>query len=71
MKKVAVLTVVLSLLLLFALVAPALAHEGEVHECHWASGLEFGQHHADHAQAGELGGEHNPGNHQGYSLCVP
>ena len=71
MKKITILTLVLSLLLLLALATTTLAHEGEVHECHWASGHEFGQHVADHAQAGELGGEHNPGHHQGYSLCVP
>jgi hypothetical protein len=71
MKKIAIISVVVSLVLLFTLVSAALAHEGDVHECHWESGLEFGQHHADHARAGELGGEHNPGNHQGYSICVP
>jgi hypothetical protein len=71
MKKIASLTIVLSLLLLLVLAPPALAHEGDDHECHWASGHDFGQHVADHAQAGELGGDHNPGHHQGYSLCVP
>jgi hypothetical protein len=71
MKKFAIVSAVICLLLLFALVVPALAHEGEAHEYHWASGREFGQHHADHAQARELGGDHNPGNHQGYSICVP
>lgn len=71
MKKITVLTIVLALLLLLALATTALSHEGEVHECHWVSGAAFGQHVADHARAGELGGDHNPGNHQGYSICVP
>jgi hypothetical protein len=71
MKKVTLLTIALTLLLLLALVTPILAQDEDVHECHWASGREFGQHHAEHAQAGELGGDHNPGHHQGYSICVP
>jgi hypothetical protein len=69
MKKIMILTLVL-LLPLLVLATTALAHP-EVHECHWDSGRAFGQHHADHAKAGELGGDHNPGHHQGYSLCVP
>ena len=71
MKKITILTLVLSLLLLLALGTTTLAHEGEVHDGHWASGRAFGQHVADHARAGELGGDHNPGHHQGYSICVP
>lgn len=34
------------------------------------TGKDFGQHVAEHAQEGHLNGEMNPGNHEGYSLCV-
>lgn len=46
-----------------ASVAPALAeeHSEEV------TGREYGQHVAEHARAGMLGQEHNPGEHQGFS----
>lgn len=70
MKKT-VLVVTVALVLMLALATAAFAHEGEVHECHWESGRAFGQHVAEHAQMGMLGGDHNPGNHQGYSLCAP
>jgi hypothetical protein len=69
MKKIITLLFALSLLLLLVQATTTLAHE--VHECHWESGRAFGQHVADHAQSEELGAEHNPGHHQGYSICVP
>lgn len=69
MKKFVLLVVVVALVMLSASVV--IAHEGEVHECHWESGQAFGQHVAEHARAGHLGAEHQPGMHQGYSLCVP
>ena len=70
MKRIAILATLFVLLLSFTLGTAAFAHE-DVHHCHWNSGRDFGQHHAEHARAGHLGGQHNPGNHQGYSLCVP
>jgi hypothetical protein len=48
-------------------VAPAFAEEHP----HCESGAVFGQHHAEMAQAGELGADMNPGMHQGYSACLP
>lgn len=45
-----------------ASVTPALAeeHPEEV------TGREYGQHVAEHARAGHLGQEHNPGEHRGF-----
>jgi hypothetical protein len=70
MKKTVFLVVVV-LLVTLALASAAFASDGETHECHWESGRAFGQHVAEHAQMGMLGADHNPGNHQGFSLCVP
>ncbi len=69
MRKIMLLAVVLALVMLS--VSAVVAHEGDVHECHWDSGQAFGVHAADHAQTGHLGAEHHPGMHDGYSLCVP
>lgn len=52
----------LALVLVLALASPALAVNGS-----GGAGLEFGQHHAEHARAGHLGAEMNPGVHQGFS----
>ena len=70
MKKSVVLVVVV-LLVMLVLATTAFAQDGEMHECHWESGRAFGQHVAEHAKMGMLGADHNPGMHQGYSLCVP
>lgn len=57
------------------LVAPVAAMEHE-HEHHFCTDMdqpgasEFGRHVAEMAQQGHLGAEHNPGMHQGYSVCV-
>ena len=69
MKKILLIVLMVALVLPFFTASIVSAHEGDV--CMWNSGYEFGQHHAEHARAGHLGGEHNPGNHQGYSGCVP
>jgi hypothetical protein len=71
MKKFVVLMMLVALLLTTVFVGTAFAHEGEPH-CHWASGFEFGQHHAEMARLGMLGKDMNPGtHHRGYSICVP
>lgn len=67
-------SLVLTLLILYflsGLVAVISAHERETPHCHWTSGYEFGQHHAEMAQNGHLGADQNPGQHQGYSGCFP
>jgi hypothetical protein len=72
MKKIIVFVVAVTVVMLLVLVATTFAHEGDSHDCHWDSGRAFGQHHAQMAQNGMLGGHHNPGtHHQGYSICVP
>ena len=72
------LIVLLVLLLSFAAAAPALANDGDPHHhlCQdingndKVNGQDFAQHVVQHAQAGTLGAEHNPGMHQGFSICV-
>jgi len=61
MKKRLLLNTLLLLLVLSA-VTPPLA-DSPATDC----GRFFGQHHAEHARAGELGKDHNPGIHQGFS----
>ncbi len=58
-------------------VTPALAHEDpQQHLCQDVNGdgkingQDFAQHVVHHAQEGVLGGEHNPGHHQGFSICT-
>ena len=34
------------------------------------TGMQFGQHVAEHARLGELGQDHHPGMHQGFSPCA-
>ena len=60
-----------------AVAAPAVASDEHLlHHCQdlngdgRSNGADFGLHVAQHAQEGLLGGEHNPGHHQGYSNCV-
>lgn len=64
MKRFILIALVVIVLSLMAFI-PALAQ----HEDHCDSGQNFGQHHAEMAQAGELGKEMNPGMHQGFSHC--
>src|SRR5512134_3928519 len=77
MKKL--LSALLIVLILLAGTAPALASDGDPHHhlCQDVSGdgnvngQDFAQHVVDHALAGTLGAEHNPGmHHQGFSICV-
>jgi len=72
------LIVLLVLLISFAAAAPALANDGDPHH-HFCedingdskiNGQDFAQHVVQHAQTGMLGAEHNPGMHQGFSICV-
>ncbi|MHB1135317.1 MAG: hypothetical protein ACYCXR_03475 [Coriobacteriia bacterium] len=61
MKRIAVVTAAVALLLLTA--SPALALPGA-----GGAGLAFGTHHAEHAQEmSGFDGEMNPGMHQGFS----
>lgn len=60
MKKL--LVVALALVLLMAFAAPAFAVNGS-----GGAGMEFGLHHAEHAQEGHLGADMNPGMHQGFA----
>ncbi len=47
---------------------PAVAEDGsQMASCHATSGAAFGAHVADMARSGHLGGDMNPGMHQGYS----
>ena len=70
--------VLLVLLILFAVAAPALANDGDPHHhlCQdingdgKINGQDFAQHVVQHAQAGILGAEHNPGMHEGFSICA-
>lgn len=57
-----VVVAVLAVVLMFALAAPAFAVNGS-----GGAGRDFGLHHAEHAQAGHLGADMNPGMHQGFS----
>ena len=60
---------IVSILLLAALASVASAHEE--HNCaEHPTGMEFGQHVAGHAKDMELGKDHNPGMHRGFSPCV-
>jgi hypothetical protein len=68
MKKM-FFAVILALMVCLWSAGSALASDGM--EDHCASGYAFGQHHAEMAQEGMLGAEMNPGNHQGYSVCLP
>lgn len=69
MKRILlIVTVVLAVALLTTV--PALAMPESTHPV-CESGSTFGQHVAQHAEGGILGAEHNPGHHQGYSVCVP
>lgn len=63
-----VVAVVLAVALLTAV--PAFAEPQSTHP-HCESGRTFGEHVSSHAKDGLLGKEHNPGNHQGFSECVP
>lgn len=60
MKRIAFVMTTAALLVLMA--SPALALPGND-----GAGRAFGMHHAEHARAGELGGEMNPGMHRGFS----
>lgn len=60
--------IVLAMVLLLAVAAlPAAADTGGSPNAN----AEYGQHHAEHARNGELGGEMNPGMHQGKSNWDP
>ncbi len=63
MKRVLVLSLLVGLVLL-GTAFPALA-QGTGPAPGSTCGLYFGQHHAEHAQAGHLGQDHYPGMHQG------
>lgn len=63
MKRLLFVTLVVGLLVLGSTLT-ALA-EGNGPAPGSSCGEYFGQHHADHAQDGYLGKQHNPGNHQG------
>jgi hypothetical protein len=66
-----ILILVTGLVLLLAIVFTGGAFAQESHECHWESGMAFGQHHAEMARAGMLGADENPGtHHRGYSICA-
>lgn len=60
-----VLAALLIVIVTLAVAAPAMAEE-----VHCESGMAFGQHHAEMAEDGMLGGEMNPGMHNGYSHCL-
>jgi hypothetical protein len=62
-----ILAIAAGLLLAVVAALPAAATEAEM--C--ASGRDFGAMHAEHARAGMLGQEMNPGIHQGFSVCLP
>lgn len=72
------LIIALVLLVSLMVTAPALANDGDPqhHLCEdingdgKINGRDFAQHIVQHAQAGILGAEHNPGMHQGFSICV-
>ncbi len=72
------LIILLVIVISLVAVAPALADEDpHQHLCQdvnldgTTNGLDFAFHVIEHALEGILGGEHNPGHHQGYSICVP
>ena len=72
-------TLIVLLVIVISLIAvgSALAHEDPHHDlCQDVTGdgritgQDFAQHIVHHAQEGTLGGEHNPGQHRGFSICV-
>ena len=71
------LIVLLVIVISLMAVGPALAHEEphqhlcqDVHGDGRINGQDFAEHIVHHAQEGTLGGEHNPGHHRGFSICV-
>jgi hypothetical protein len=71
------LLVLLVIVVSLMAVAPALAQEDPHHHlCEdlngdgKINGQDFAVHIVQHAHEGTLGGEHNPGHHQGFSICV-
>lgn len=57
-------------ILLFTLAGIAAAQEETGMCTDHPTGMQFGQHVAEHARLGELGQEHHPGMHQGFSPCA-
>ncbi len=57
-------------IMLVILAGAASDHEGNNLCADHPTGMLFGQHVAEHARAGELGMEHYPGMHQGFSPCA-
>jgi len=78
MQRILTTLLVISIVVIaLAVAAPAVASDEHLlHHCQdrngddRINGADFGLHVAQHAQEGLLGGEHNPGHHQGYSSCV-
>ena len=60
---------IISILLVTLAFTSAAQEETEMCADH-PTGMQFGQHVAEHARLGELGQDHHPGMHQGFSPCA-
>ncbi len=75
MRRLGIALIALALVLVFASPAAA-AGEHPMHACADLNGdgvidaVDFALHIIQHAEEGMLSGEHNPGRHNGYSICI-